>query len=69
MAIKGLQLSHEDLDTEIEITSKALVVQNMISNITASLSREKSAIQSNMIESFARQIPDLTEVNKFCNIS
>ena len=65
MAIQCFQLRCEDLPNEREVFESGTLVQNMISNICTSLSREKSHLQSSKLERFAQKLPDLSEIAKF----
>ena len=65
MAIQCLQLSTGNMAKEIEVNERAAVVKSLLSTICASLTKEKSAKQTQKLLKFSRNVPEVSEVNKF----
>ena len=67
MAIKFLQCESEDLDREVEVHQKSVLALQTIERFSKGLRRDKSRAQQCNLESFTRNLPDISEVKKFLN--
>lgn len=65
MGIRFLEMTVEDMESEVVILERASVVKKMINSLCASLGKEKASLQAQRLETFARSMPDLSEVTGF----
>ena len=65
LALKCLCMQVEDLETEVEVTSKRDQFLSLLANLHTSLKKEKTQAQKKNLDQFTHQVPDLGDVTKF----
>lgn len=65
LAIQWHEVECEDCSNEREILERTSVAKKMIANISTTLTKDKNARQVRKLESFSRDIPDLSQVGSF----
>lgn len=62
LAVQCFQFDQEDVESEVEIGGKALLVRGMIENVCASLKKEKMSTQKKRL---SQKLPNLSDTTKF----
>ena len=65
MAITCLGHRHEDQETETDFCVKRDKVTNLISSVLTSLSRKKRKVQVAKLDTFAHNVPELSDISDF----